>query len=290
MSADLAPVPARSGTAPQEVVDDIAAAAKSSFALGIRLLSRPRRRAMRALYAYCRVVDDIADGDMPAGRKTELLGLWRGEIECLYAGAPRSAVGQALLGPVRDHDLPQDEFVLIIEGMEMDAAGPIVAPSREVLRAYTRRAAGAVGMLSMRIFGAWRGEVSERFALALADALQLTNILRDVEEDAAIGRIYLPADCLAAAGVPAEPAALVGHPGLTRARALLAADADAAFRIARELIGAHSRRSLLPALAMYGVYHAYFDRMRAAGWQAGPARRMGRLAKLRHGLAGLVAG
>lgn len=290
MTADLAPVPAPAGSTAQEVVDAIAYEAKSSFAVGLKLLSRRRGQAMRALYAFCRVVDDIADGVLPAEGKRALLSEWRDEIDRLYDGIPASAVGQALLAPVADHDLPHREFSLIIEGMEMDAGGPIVAPSREVLTDYTRRAAGAVGMLSMRIFGAWRGEVSERFALALADALQLTNILRDVEEDAAIGRIYLPADCLAAAGVPAIPSAVSGHPGLPRARALLAGDARTAFEEARGLIGAHNRRALRPALAMYGVYRAYFDRMEAAGWRPGPAMRLGRLAKLRHGLAGLFAG
>ena len=289
LAADLAPRPAPEGTSPQQVVDAIAQAAKSSFALGMKLLSRPRREAMRAVYAFCRVVDDIADGDLPAAEKRALLAAWRGEIDRLYAGTPASAIGQALLAPVAAYDLRREEFVLVIEGMEMDADGPILAPSQDRLLAYTRRAAGAVGMLSMRIFGAWRGDVSARFALALADALQLTNILRDVEEDARIGRIYLPAECLAAAGLPADPTALPGNPALPAARAMLAEQARAAFRTAQQLIPAHSRLALIPALAMYGVYRAYFRRMERAGWQAGPAQRMGKLAKLRHGLAGILA-
>ena len=289
MSADLAPLPAPPDTTPQQVVDAIAHAAKSSFALGIRLLSRPRRQAMRAVYAFCRVVDDIADGELARAEKLALLGEWRDEIDRLFAGAPHSAIGQALASAVAAHDLTRDEFILVIEGMEMDANGPVVAPTRAELAAYTRRVAGAVGIISMRIFGAWRGEVSERFALALADALQLTNILRDVEEDAAIGRVYLPADCLEAAGVPPDPAAVIGHSGLPRARAALAEQARTAFATARSLIGAHDRWALVPALAMFGVYRAYFDRMEAAGWQAGPAMRMSRPAKLRHGLAGILA-
>ena len=121
---------------------------------------------------------------------------WRNEISRLYKGAPISAIGQALVDPIAIYELPEAEFVMMIEGMEMDANGPIIAPPSSELRAYTRRVAGSVGLLSMRTFGAWRGEVSHDFALALADALQITNILRDVEEDAAIGRIYLPHELL----------------------------------------------------------------------------------------------
>ena len=131
--------------------------------------------------------------------------------------------------------------------------------------------------------------MSERFALALADALQITNILRDVEEDAAIGRIYLPSDCLQAAGLAPEPMSLSGQPGLAVARASLAEDGRAAFETARQLIPQHNRRALIPALAMYGVYRAYFQIMERSGWLPGSAMRMGRLAKLRHGLAGILA-
>ena len=280
---DLSPAPLAAGTSPQEVVDRITGAAKSSFSLGMKLLSRPRRAAMRAVYAFCRVVDDIADGDLPAERKRELLADWRAEIERLYAGNPQSAIGQALLVPVADYGLPKSEFVGMIDGMQMDADGPLVAPPLEELRLYTRRVAGTVGMLSMRIFGAWKGDVSERFALALADALQLTNILRDVEEDAGIGRLYLPCEVLDAAQASHDPAAIAKDPNLRVARAEIGTMARLEFRTARGLIPAHGRLSLAPALAMLGVYEGYLDRMEASGWARHPAS-MGKFEKLRRGL------
>ena len=281
--SDLSPAPLAAGASPQEVVDRITGAAKSSFSLGMKLLSRPRRAAMRAVYAFCRVVDDIADGDLPAERKRELLADWRAEIDRLYTGTPQSAIGQALLRPVADYDLPKAEFVGMIDGMQMDADGPVVAPSMEDLRLYTRRVAGTVGMLSMRIFGAWKGEVSQRFALALADALQLTNILRDVEEDAEIGRLYLPHEVLDAAQASQDPAAIAEDPSLVAARKEIGALARAEFRDARSLIPAHGRLSLAPALAMLGVYEGYLDRMEASGWAGHPAS-MGKFEKLRRGL------
>ncbi len=178
---------------------------------------------------------------------------------------------------------------MIADGMEIDANGPVVAPTMDQLLAYNRRVAGAVGLLSMRIFGAWRGEVSQLFALTLANALQLTNILRDVEEDAKLGRIYLPKDCLDAAGIAANPNGLADHPSLPVARSLLAVPALVAFQEAKALIPAHDRPSLFPALAMMGVYRAYFDRMEAADWRYGPSFRMGRWTKLRHGLRAVLA-
>ena len=119
----------------------------TSFAAGMRILSRERREGMHAIYAFCREVDDIADGDQSAEDKRLSLAAWRAEIGRLYAGAPQTPVGIALMGPVQRYGLDRNEFLLIIEGMEMDAAGPIVAPSMQTLLAYTRRVAGAVGSI-----------------------------------------------------------------------------------------------------------------------------------------------
>ena len=287
---DLSPVPLAAGASPHEVVDRITGAAKSSFSLGMKLLSRPRRAAMRAIYAFCRVVDDIADGDLPAETKKAMLADWRAEIERLFDGNPQSAIGQALLDPVAAYGLPKAEFLGMIDGMETDADGPVVAPSMDELRLYTRRVAGTVGMLSMRVFGAYQGEPSERFALALADALQLTNILRDVEEDAGIGRLYLPREILAEAGATRDPSGIPDDPNLAAVCADLGATARAEFDTARSLIPLHSRSSIAPALAMLGVYEGYLDRMEASGW-ARPAASMGKFEKIRRGLlAAMFAG
>lgn len=282
----LGPAPAGEGRSPQQVVDRITGQAKSSFSLGMKLLSRQRREAMRAVYAFCRVVDDIADGPLPTPEKRALLADWRDEIDRLYGDAPRSAIGRALSGPVARHHLPREEFVLMIEGMEMDANGPVVAPSEADLGRYNRRVAGSVGMLSMRIFGAWVGEPSRDFALSLADALQTTNILRDVEEDARIGRLYLPRETLARAGVAPDPATIAADPNLPAARADLAARARAAFGRARAAIPRHSRLRLAPALAMLGVYEGYLDRMEASGFREPVA--MSGAEKLRRGLAAVA--
>jgi phytoene synthase len=175
----------------------------------------------------------------------------------------------------------------MIEGMEMDADGPIVAPLRPVLKRYTRRVAGSVGALSMRIFGAWTGDVSDRFAVALGDAFQLTNILRDIEGDAADGRLYLPADLLDRHGIAArDPLAVARHPALPALSAELGAEARAAYDEARALALEHNRLRLVPALLMMGAYEAYLDRMEALGFHRPlPEKLLSRRQKLFHGLS-----
>jgi len=280
----LAPRPAPEGGDPRMVVAEITARARSSFAGGMRILPTRRREAMWALYAFSRVIDDVADEDWPLAAKHRLLNAWREEIGALYAGRPVSAVGQALARPVERYELPKAEFLALIDGMQMDADGPIIAPPMTELRLYTRRVAGAVGLLSMRIFGAWRGAASERFALALGDAFQLTNILRDVEEDASLGRLYLPREALERAGVPADPSAAAAHPALPEASAEIGRLARAEFDKAHALIPAHSRLALAPALLMMGVYASYLGRMERAGFRRDAALAMSGKEKLWRGL------
>ncbi len=169
---------------PRDEVRRIVAASGSSFTAGMRVLPRARRDAIFAVYAFCRIVDDIADGEDDPGAKRLRLDWWEGEVGRAYEGRPRSAVGDELARAARDHDLPMAELLLVVEGMRMDA-GVIVAPDPATLDRYVRCVAGAVGILSMRVFGAWTGERSRRFALALAKGMQLVNILRDKEDDSA---------------------------------------------------------------------------------------------------------
>ncbi len=244
----------------------------TSFSAGMRILSRGRREAMYAIYAFCREVDDIADEPGTLLEKQSGLSAWRMEIERVYRGAPTTPTGVALLEHIKDYDLPKQEFTLVIEGMEMDAAGPIIAPTMDGLLAYTRRAAGAVGMLSMPVFGAPRSQAAEDFALSLGDALQLTNILRDVEEDAAEGRLYLPAELLKKYDCPLTPDMIGATPGLPQVREELAAVARDKFAATRAALVHLDWKMLRPALLMMGVYEAYLDKMCARGWANGQSK------------------
>ncbi|MGR3592070.1 MAG: squalene/phytoene synthase family protein [Limimaricola soesokkakensis] len=246
----------------QREVARIVAGSGSSFRAGMRLMPAPRRRAILAIYAYCRLLDDMVDGPAPLVEKRAFLDEWAAELGRIRKGVAETAVGRELANASRAYDLPQNELALILDGMRMDLDG-VIAPDEARLDAYIRRVAGAVGILSMHVFGAWRGAASERFALTLAEALQLTNILRDVEEDAELNRLYLPAELLAETGIPPVPAAVPDAPGLPEARRRLALRARAAYRAAAREIAAHPRLRIAPALLMMGPYERLLRQIEA---------------------------
>jgi len=259
------PLPAEAASA-QEHVRQVATASGSSFLWGMRLLPRPRREAMYAIYAFCREVDDIADeGGSPAEKQRELTA-WRAEIEALYAGRPSRPTTQALLRPVHDYALPKAEFLAVIDGMEMDARADIRAPSMADFRLYCRRVAGAVGVLSVHAFGATEPQARD-LALAEGDALQFTNILRDVAEDAERGRLYLPRELLQRHGIEStEPMTVLRHPRLRDVCRELAVLAEERFAEAERLMAACQRGPMRPARIMLAVYRRLLDRLREHDW------------------------
>jgi len=245
----------------------------TSFYWAMRLLPPERRAAMYAIYAFCREVDDIADGPGAVAGKLAQLAAWREEVEALFAGRPpRRPTALALLRPVRAFGLPKDELIGVIDGMEMDARELMRAPRLATLELYCRRVAGAVGMLSIRAFGA-RGPAAPAFAVALGEALQLTNILRDLDEDAERRRLYLPAELLASAGVAArDPQAVLVDPRLSAACEALAERAALRFAEADRLRSPDDRAALRPAVLMMKVYERLLGRLRARGfaWPRAP--------------------
>lgn len=251
----------------------------SSFYWAMRLMPAARRQAMFALYGYCRALDDVADGPQPAEVKRARLAAYRRDLAALYGGgAARAPEVAALATAAERFALPRGELEALIDGMEMDVDGPVVAPSLHQLRLYCRRVAGAVGMLAVRIFG--RPE-AETLAVSLGEALQFTNILRDVAEDAGLGRLYLPAELLTQAGIAdRRPAEVARHPALPQACDTLADMAEARFREAEGEIARLGRRGLWPAMVMAATYRSQLHRLRVHGWRPGPPPRVGRLEKL----------
>lgn len=260
----------------------------TSFYWGMRLLPQPKREAMFAIYAFCREVDDIADGDMPAADKRGALDGWRDEVEALYDGAPSRPTSVALLEPVMLFGLPKSEFQLMIDGMAMDVDGVLQPPTMAGLERYCRAVAGTVGLLSMTVFGQ-RGNDLDRGALALAEALQLTNILRDLHEDAELGRLYLPSELLVQYGIrDTTPKDVIRHPELKGVCRALASRAGKAFALADRLLAKGDRKKLRPALIMMHIYRRVLDRLIKQDWQRPEKRvRLGKLERLgiaiRHG-------
>jgi phytoene synthase len=253
-------------------------ASGSSFYAGMRVLPKAEREGMYAVYSFCRQVDDIADDlDGPQEDRRDLLNAWRSDLAALYAGG--SPVRTAFLAePVARFNLRLADFLAVIDGMEMDVDQDIRAPDLATLDLYCDRVASAVGRLSVKVFG-----MDEAPGLTLAHhlgrALQLTNILRDLDEDATIGRLYMPAELLAAAGIESDdPASVVDDPRLASAATALAALAKDHYAKAEAVLAERPKGRMIAPRLMYGVYSRILERMTQIGWA--PPRSRVRVGKL----------
>ena len=264
-------------------------ASGSSFYAAMRLLPPAERAAMFAIYAFCRLVDDIADDPGPTtDERAAALGAWRADLAALYAGAPPPRI-QFLADHVRRFGLKQEDFLAIVDGMEMDVDGPVIAPTYEFLDLYCDRVASAVGRLSVRIFGMPEAAGLE-LAFHLGRALQLTNILRDLDEDAEMGRVYLPAEALASAGIDSrEPLAVVSDRRIDRACRWVSAKAHEHYAKADAVLKRKPSGRIRSPRLMRQVYSEILSKMEVEGWA--PPRRRISLPKtrllwivLRHGL------
>jgi phytoene synthase len=241
---------------------------QSSFYWALRLMPRERRDAMLAVYRYCRTLDDIADGEALPETKLELLASCRTDLAALFAGGePTSPVISALKEPIARFGVEHEPLEALIAGMEMDARGEMHAPPLARFERYCYCVAGAVGLVAIKLFGT-RGDQARAFALALGGALQITNVLRDLDEDAARGRLYLPAELLDRAGIRVRrPAEVLTHAALPDACEALADLADERYRAALEHLPVDPR-PFRPAIVMMVVYRRLLERLRGTGWRA----------------------
>jgi presqualene diphosphate synthase len=231
----------------------------------MRILPRPQREAMFEIYSFCRAVDDIADDPGPRDVRRQQLMQWRADIDALYEGAPPQHLA-GLAQAVRTFDLKRGDFHAVIDGMEMDVVADIRAPDRPTLDLYCDRVACAVGRLSVRVFGMERDDGLE-LAHHLGRALQLTNILRDLDEDAAIGRLYLPRETLREAGIiSTDPATVLANPMLGTACATIVALAKDHFHEANAIMARSPRRVVRAPRIMGAAYRAILDKLIERGF------------------------
>jgi phytoene synthase len=259
-------------------LDTVAApppASGSSFYAAMRILPRARREAMFAIYGFCRAVDDIADEGGTDAEKAAGLERWRAGIDALYSGGT-PVEGAFLATAIHAYGLKRADFHAVIDGMEMDVGEPIVAPDWQTLDLYVDRVASAVGRLSTPIFGL-ADAPSAALSHHLGRALQLTNILRDVDEDAAIGRLYFPREELEKAGVETHmrsPAEIIAQPGLDAACRVVAGRAADHFREADRVMDAAPRAAVRAPRLMSAAYRDVLARLLQQGWSA-PRLRVG---------------
>jgi phytoene synthase len=255
-------------------------ASGSSFYAAMRILPRDQREAMFQIYSFCRQVDDIADSDGPRPERLAALQQWRDDIEALYRGHPPPRL-KDYVASVRSFDLQREDFLAIVDGMEMDVPQDIRAPDLATLDLYCDRVASAVGRLSVRVFGLPR-EDGILLAHHLGRALQLTNILRDLDEDAGIGRLYLPREGLLHAGITsADPLKVISDPALPKVCAPLVERVRAHFEKADEIMGRNSRRVVRAPRIMSKYYRAILELLVKRGFAAPrPPVRLNKMARI----------
>jgi phytoene synthase len=242
-------------------------ASGSSFYAAMRILPREQREAMFQIYSFCRQVDDIADSDGPRPERLAAIQQWRDDINALYQGHPPPRL-QDYVGSVRRFGLKREDFLAIIDGMEMDIPQDIRAPDFATLDLYCDRVASAVGRLSVRVFGL--AEIDGiQLAHHLGRALQLTNILRDFDEDAGIGRLYLPLEGLLHAGITSnDPLKVVTEPALPKVCVPLIERARNHFEQADQVMKRNSRRVVRAPRIMSRYYRAILELLIARGFAA----------------------
>lgn len=249
---------------PDEYCQQQAAQSGSSFYYSFLFLPADRRRAITALYAFCREVDDVVDECTDPALARTKLAWWRAEVESLYAGRPQHPVAQALAPHVDTCGIRRELLNDILDGMEMDLTAARY-PDFAALRQYIYRVAGAVGLLAAGIFG-YRNARTLEYAERLGTAFQLTNIVRDVGEDARKGRIYIPADELARFGVPAADIfALRQTEAFTELMRFQIQRTQQSYDEAIGLLPAEDRRAQRPGLMMAAIYRALLEEIRRDG-------------------------
>ena len=253
---------------PHQYCQDKASGSGSSFYYSFLFLPMERRRAITALYAFCREVDDVVDECTDPGVARTKLAWWREEVSKIYTGKAQHPVARALADVVHDFGITQDQLMTVIDGMAMDLDYNRY-PDYDTLKLYCHRVAGIVGLMSARIFG-YSDPRTLDYAAELGLAFQLTNIIRDIGEDARRNRVYLPLDELAAAGIEA---AQIVHVSTTvqsgdAFRLLMTRQverAQAAYESAFAKLPAADRKPQLPGIIMAAIYRTLLEEIRTDG-------------------------
>jgi phytoene synthase len=239
---------------------------RSNFYYSFLFLSKEKREAMYAVYAFCRSVDDVADGHATVGEKQGLLDEWRRELDRCYEGKPAHPITVKLAQSIQTFPIPKEHLEELITGVEMDLIH-CRYPTFHELYEYCYRVAGVVGLMCIEIFG-YRNPKAKDYAVNLGVALQLTNIMRDLKVDAERGRIYLPQDELARFGYR-EDELLRGDytPAFFELMHFAGSRARHYFHNARQLLAEEDRRALFAAEIMGAIYYRLLETIEASGYR-----------------------
>lgn len=270
----------------EKQVEDIVRKSASSFYLGMRFMPAEKRKAMYAVYAFCRTVDDIADEPDTLENKEKGLNKWGNIIKSIHNDKevnPLNPVAECLRKAVKDFNLPQKELLGMIDGMRMDMV-PYDKPwNTYKVWLYCRKVAGTVGILSVHIFGS-ASEKAKIFAKLLGEALQTTNILRDMQEDFANNRCYVPKMLLDKYNMAdLSPAEIAEAPSLWLIRSDMGRYSEHLYDMAEKVLKsmtAAEQKMMKPALLMRNIYFAYLCKMKKRGWDISTKVKINKLQKI----------
>ena len=250
-------------------IDYIVKKSGSSFFWSMRLLPKAKREAMYTLYAFCKHIDNIADSQLSLKEKKDLLAAWRKEIDNIYEKkVPSTDIGRHIYKNCMRFSLPKEEFIKLLDSVSMDVPNPLQAPKLEDFLKYCRGIAGVPGNLSLRIFGCKDEKLIEELSTSLGNALQITNILRDVKDDARSDRLYIPREYLQKASITSKnPNEVIVNKNLATAREELAKLAEEDYAKASQIIPFLDKQSARPIRAITAIYKKYFDLMQKRGWE-----------------------
>lgn len=255
----------------------------TSFFWSMRFLPTAQRNAMYTIYAFCRHIDDIVDGDSPMAEKIDLLQAWREEMDNIFdKKVPTTEIGRKIYKNCMRFKLPKEEFLHLIDSIGMDVPNPVQAPDLNKFYRYCRGVAGVPGSLTLRILGCKDEQVINVLATSLGNALQITNILRDVKEDALNNRLYIPREYLEKAQITVtDPMSVVVDKNLVVAREELARQAKDNYAKADKLIPQLDKKISRHVRMIESIYRRYFDMMENRGWEViSPKPSLGKFKKL----------
>ena len=250
-----------------EKIQNITEYPKSSFYWGMRILDRERRDAMFSIYAFCKKTDSIADSKQLKKEKKWKINKLKKEINEIYKNNLNNNFRKNLKHYIDKYQLDKKYFLDIIKGVEMDINNIMICPNNKIFRLYCYRVAGAVGIISLKIFGDYNIQ-TKAFGLYLAEALQITNILRDIKQDANMGRMYIPIEILNSVGIKKNKIiSILKNKKFPKACTKLSKYADYNFEHADKQLELCSKRKLKSAILMMDTYKLLLKKLKKKGWE-----------------------
>lgn len=259
---------------------------------GMQFLPKAKREALYTLLAFVRHLEDVVESPVALAEKQEILSMWREEMDNIFERrVPATDIGRRIYKNCMRFKLPKAEFLNLVDSISANIDNPLKAPTFKQLSGYCRGVGGMTGSLSLRVFGCTDEQTIRELSTSLGLAVQITNILLNVKEDAQNGRLYIPQELLEKAGISAtDPKSVVVDKNLAAARRELARIAAENYRKVYEILEKQEKTTARPIRLITDLYRKYFDIMEKRGWEIiSPKPRVSKWCKLRILLKNLLS-